>query len=95
VGILLLDCVSLLLALDTGQASKQLTSACSQDFTLVFALPIPFLLRDAYERYFYLADVVSIIFAFSSHALSIEQWHTTLLTAQYAPYFFSDIGYQS
>jgi Gpi18-like mannosyltransferase len=32
--------------------------------TLVFALAIPFLLPEMHERYFYLADVVSIIYAF-------------------------------
>jgi Gpi18-like mannosyltransferase len=32
--------------------------------TLVFALGIPFLLPEMHERYFYLADVISVVYAF-------------------------------
>lgn len=45
-------------------SKKQLTSAIILKVTLVFALAIPFLLPEMHERYFYLADVVSIIYAF-------------------------------
>jgi Gpi18-like mannosyltransferase len=44
---------------------KQITSDIILRFTLVFALMLPFFLPDMLDRYFYLADVVSIIYAFS------------------------------
>jgi len=46
-------------------ASKQpLTGGIILKITLVFALWIPFLLPEMHERYFYLADAISIIYAF-------------------------------
>lgn len=45
-------------------SKKQLTSAIILKIVLVCALGIPFLLPEMHERYFYLADVVSIIYAF-------------------------------
>ena len=45
-------------------SKKRLTSAIILKVTLVFALAIPFLLPEMHERYFYLADVLSIIYAF-------------------------------
>ena len=45
-------------------SKKQLTSAIILKVALVFALAIPFLLPEMHERYFYLADVLSIIYAF-------------------------------
>jgi len=45
-------------------SKKQLTPAIILKVALVFALAIPFLLPEMHERYFYLADVLSIIYAF-------------------------------
>jgi Gpi18-like mannosyltransferase len=45
-------------------SKKQLTSDVLLKVALVFALAIPFLLPEMHERYFYLADVLSIIYAF-------------------------------
>jgi Gpi18-like mannosyltransferase len=45
-------------------SKKRLTSAIILKVVLVFALAIPFLLPEMHERYFYLADVLSIIYAF-------------------------------
>jgi Gpi18-like mannosyltransferase len=46
------------------RSKKQLTPAIILKIALVFALLIPFLLPEMHERYFYLADVLSIIYAF-------------------------------
>lgn len=56
--------VVVLVGLLIVKSKKQLTSAMLLKVTLVFALAIPFLLPEMHERYFYLADVVSIIYAF-------------------------------
>ena len=45
-------------------SKKQLTPAIILKVALVFALAIPFLLPEMHERYFYLADVLSIIYVF-------------------------------
>jgi Gpi18-like mannosyltransferase len=58
--------------------------------TLVFALAIPFLLPEMHERYFYLADVVSIIFAFyfpRYFYIAVVIQLCSLLS--YAPYFLN------
>ncbi len=41
-----------------------MTSEILLKIALVFALAIPFLLPEMHERYFYLADVLSILYAF-------------------------------
>ena len=64
VGILLAAMVVVLVGVLIVASKKQLTSAILLKVTLVFALAIPFLLPEMHERYFYLADVVSIIYAF-------------------------------
>ncbi len=43
---------------------QRLTTALLLKITLLFALAMPFLLPEMHERYFYLADVVSILYAF-------------------------------
>src|SRR5712692_4505038 len=65
VGILLAAMFVVLVGVLIVKSKKQLTSAMLLKLTLVFALAIPFLLPEMHERYFYLADVVSIIYAFS------------------------------
>jgi len=64
VGILLAGLVVALVGALLVASKQRLTSAIFLKVTLVFALAIPFLLPEMHERYFYLADVVSIIYAF-------------------------------
>ena len=64
IGILLAAMFVILVGVLIVASKKQLTSAIILKVTLVFALAIPFLLPEMHERYFYLADVVSIIYAF-------------------------------
>lgn len=45
--------------------NQPMNTAIMLKLTLLFALAIPFLLPEMHERYFYLADVVSILYAFS------------------------------
>ncbi|HEV2474067.1 MAG TPA: glycosyltransferase 87 family protein, partial [Chthonomonadales bacterium] len=45
-------------------SKKQITSSIILKVALVFAIAIPFLLPEMHERYFYLADLISIIYAF-------------------------------
>ena len=57
---------------------------------LVFALALPFLLPEMHERYFYLADVLSIIYAFyfpRYFFVAILVQVCSLLS--YAPYFLN------
>jgi Gpi18-like mannosyltransferase len=64
VGILLAGAFVVLIGALLLASKQQLTPAILLKVTLVFALAIPFLLPEMHERYFYLADVVSIIYAF-------------------------------
>ena len=71
-----------------ARSKRQLTPDVLLKVTLVFALAIPFLLPDMHERYFYLADVVSIIFAFYFPRF----WYIAVVTQlcsllSYTPYF--------
>src|SRR6266581_3747348 len=69
-------------------SKKQLTSAIILKVALVFALAIPFLLPEMHERYFYLADVLSIIYAFyfpRYFFIAVIMQLCSLLS--YAPYF--------
>src|SRR5947209_1247599 len=63
-GILLASMVVVLVSFLLVASRKQITPILMLKFTLVFALAIPFLLPEMHERYFYLADAVSIIYAF-------------------------------
>jgi Gpi18-like mannosyltransferase len=60
--------LAILIVLGVGvlvwRSKKQLTPGVIVKIALVFALLIPFLLPEMHERYFYLADVISIIYAF-------------------------------
>lgn len=71
-----------------ARSKRQLTPDVLLKVTLVFVLAIPFLLPDMHERYFYLADVVSIIFAFYFPRF----WYIAVITQlcsllSYTPYF--------
>lgn len=72
-------------------ASKQrLTTELILKITLVFAIAIPFLLPEMHDRYWYLADVVSIIYAFYFPRLffiALIQQLCSLLS--YAPYLIN------
>jgi len=54
----------ILISLLALTSCKPITADLILKLTLVFALALPFLLPNMHERYFYLADVVSIIYAF-------------------------------
>jgi hypothetical protein len=64
IGILLAAIFVVLVGVLIMASKKRLTPAVILKITLVFALAIPFLLPEMHERYFYLADVTSIIYAF-------------------------------
>ncbi len=53
--------------------------------TILFALGIPFLLPSMHERYFYLADVLGVVYA----AVSFKRWFVpyVILTASYTGYY--------
>jgi Gpi18-like mannosyltransferase len=68
-------------------SKKQLTQAIILKVALVFALAIPFLLPEMHERYFYLADAISIIYAFyfpRYSFIAVSMISCSLLS--YAPY---------
>jgi Gpi18-like mannosyltransferase len=64
IGTILAGAVVILIAALVWASKQKLTAPLLLKITLVFALVIPFLLPDMHERYFFLADVVSIIYAF-------------------------------
>src|SRR5882724_1429079 len=64
VGIALAGLFVILVGFLTVRSKKLLTSEIILKIALVFALAIPFLLPEMHERYFYLADVLSIVYAF-------------------------------
>jgi Gpi18-like mannosyltransferase len=64
VGIILAGLVVLAVAALAWRSKQEITGAILLKIALVFALAIPFLLPEMHERYFYLADVLSIIYAF-------------------------------
>jgi Gpi18-like mannosyltransferase len=64
VGIALAGLFILLMGFLTLRSKKLLTTEIILKVALVFALAIPFLLPEMHERYFYLADVLSIVYAF-------------------------------
>ncbi|HZT98597.1 MAG TPA: glycosyltransferase 87 family protein [Ktedonobacteraceae bacterium] len=88
-GILLAGMVVILLGFLLVASRKQITPLLMLKFTLVFALAIPFLLPEMHERYFYLADAVSIIYAFYFpryfYVPVLEQLCSLL---SYAPFLF-------
>jgi Gpi18-like mannosyltransferase len=63
-GILLASMMTALISFLVLISGKQITREIILKLTLVFALVLPFFLPEMHERYFYLADVVSILYAF-------------------------------
>jgi Gpi18-like mannosyltransferase len=89
-GILLAGLAVLGVGLLVWSSKIPLTAAIIIKVTLVLALAIPFLLPEMHERYFYLADVVSIVYAFyfpRSFYIAIIVQLCSLLS--YAPYFYN------
>jgi Gpi18-like mannosyltransferase len=90
VGILLAVMVVVLIGILLVASKKKITSAIILKVALVFALAIPFLLPEMHERYFYLADVISIIYAFyfpRYFFIAVIVQLCSLLS--YAPYFLN------
>jgi Gpi18-like mannosyltransferase len=89
VGILLAGLAVLGVALLVWTSKVPFTAEIIIKMTLVLALAIPFLLPEMHERYFYLADATSIIYAFyfpRSFYIAILVQLCSLLS--YAPYFY-------
>jgi Gpi18-like mannosyltransferase len=87
IGIILAALFVILVGILIVRSKKQITPAVLLKVALVFALAIPFLLPEMHERYFYLADVLSIIYAFSfprSWYIAVIMQLCSLLS--YAPY---------
>jgi len=63
-GIMLATMMVALISFLALTSRKLITPDIILKLTLVFSLVIPFLLPEMHERYFYLADVISIIYAF-------------------------------
>jgi Gpi18-like mannosyltransferase len=90
VGILLAAMVVILIGVLLVASKKKFTPALILKVALVFALAIPFLLPEMHERYFYLADVISIIYAFyfpRYFFIAVIMQLCSLLS--YAPYFLN------
>jgi Gpi18-like mannosyltransferase len=63
-GVILASTMVALICFLTVASRKSITADIILKLTLVFALAIPFFLPGMHDRYFYLADIVSIIYAF-------------------------------
>ncbi len=90
IGIILAGAVVVLVSALVWASKQKFTASLLLKVTLVFALAIPFLLPEMHERYFYLADVVSIIYAFyfpRYFFVAIIVQLCSLLS--YAPYFLN------
>jgi Gpi18-like mannosyltransferase len=90
IGISLAALVIVLVGVLLLASKKQVTSAILLKVTLVFALAIPFLLPQMHERYFFIADVVSIIYAFyfpRFFYIAVITQLSSLLS--YTPYFWN------
>ncbi len=88
VGIVLSGLFILALGILLLFSKQELTPAILIKITLAFALALPFLLPEMHERYFYLADAVSIVYAFyfpRAFYIAIITQLCSLLS--YAPYF--------
>ncbi len=90
IGILLAALFVILVAVLLVASKKKLTLAILLKIALVLAIAIPFLLPEMHERYFYLADVLSVIYAFYFPRLfyiAIIMQLCSLLS--YAPYLLN------
>jgi Gpi18-like mannosyltransferase len=64
VGVLLAVATVLILCFVVLASKKKMTNEIMLKLALIFALLMPFLLPEMHERYFYIADVLSLIYAF-------------------------------
>jgi len=64
VGILLAFSAVVILSLVVLASRRKVTNAIILKLAFIFVLIVPFLLPGMHERYFYLADVISLIYAF-------------------------------
>jgi Gpi18-like mannosyltransferase len=64
VGILLAVAAVLILCFVVLASKKKMTNELILKLALIFVLLMPFLLPEMHERYFYIADVLSLIYAF-------------------------------
>ncbi len=88
IGIILAMMFVILIGVLIMASKKHLTQAIILKVALVFALAVPFFLPEMHERYFYLADVLSIIYAFyfpRYFFVAVIMQLCSLLS--YAPYF--------
>jgi Gpi18-like mannosyltransferase len=89
IGILLAGLAVLIVGALVWISKIPLTQAIIIKITLTLALAIPFLLPEMHDRYFYLADAVSIIYAFyfpRSFYIAISVQLCSLIS--YAPYLW-------
>ncbi len=87
IGILLAGMVVIVVSILVLGSKEQLLPAIQLKIALVFVLAIPFLLPEMHERYFYLADVISIAYAFyfpRAFYIAVIMQLCSLLS--YAPY---------
>lgn len=99
-GILLCGVVILTILYYTYQKHFKIDSEIIYSFALLFSLIVPFLLPHMHERYFYLADVLAIIYAcLRPKKFPIALGITLCSLLCYCPYLFAgtpiDISYVS
>ena len=90
VGIVLASAFVVFVGFLVAASKKRLTADIVLRIALVFALAIPFLLPEMHERYFYLADVISIVCAFAfprTFYIAVIMQICSLLS--YAPYLIN------
>jgi Gpi18-like mannosyltransferase len=87
IGVLLAGIIVAVVGVLILMSKESLTLAVQLKIALVFVLVIPFLLPDMHERYFYLADVISIAYAFYfPRAFYIAVVMQLCSLVSYAPY---------
>jgi Gpi18-like mannosyltransferase len=90
IGIILAGIVVLAVAALAWRSKQNITGGILLKIALVFALAIPFLLPEMHERYFYLADVLSILYAFYFPRLFFVAILVQLCSLlSYAPYLMN------
>lgn len=90
IGIILAGAVVLAVTALAWRSKQKITGPLLIKIALIFALAIPFLLPEMHERYFYLADVLSIIYAFYFPRLFFVAILVQLCSLlSYAPYLLN------
>ncbi len=90
IGIILAGLVVVAVTALVWASKQKFTSSLLIKMTLLFALAIPFLLPEMHERYFYLADVISILYAFYFPRYFFVPIIVQLCSLlSYAPYFLN------